>query len=137
MYSIEIDASFQAVGGVWNNNVYSAEIPTFLQSNRGFCIVHYEMINILVMLRLWAKYWTRKKEYFYVDNISVVNVCNSGYTTDDFLGSCIRNALLLTSEYDIDMTVRHIAGKRNVVADQTYYPGGQVVFLIGKTRKPC
>ena len=61
MYSIEIDASVQAVGGVWNNNVYSAEIPVFLKGSSGCCIVHYEMVNILVMLRLWAKYWTHKK----------------------------------------------------------------------------
>ena len=89
-------------------------------------MVHYEMVNILVMLRLWAKYWTHKKIVLYVDIIAVVNVCNSGYTTDDFLGACIRNAWLITSECNIDMTVRHIAGKR------TYYPGVQVVFPIGK-----
>ena len=136
MYSIEIDASLQAVGGVWNNNVYSAEIPTFLQGNSGFCIVHYEMLNILVMLRLWAKYWTHKKIVLYVDIIAVVNVCNSGYTTDNFLGARVRNVWLITSEYDIDMTVRHIAGKRNVVADLLSRWSGSISDRK-KAGKPC
>ena len=41
----------------------------------------------------------------------------SGKTRDKFLTLCIRNIWLLAAYHDIDLEVKHIVGKKNVVAD--------------------
>ena len=53
--SLYIDACTTGVGGILNDRVYAAPVPLFTDFQRG--IVYLEMLNILVALRLWAKFW--------------------------------------------------------------------------------
>ena len=115
LHTIAIDASLNRVGGVWKNQVYSATIPQRVKISKS--IVHFEMINILVALNVWKTDWKGKCIKLLVDNMAVVNVCNSGYSKDVFLAMCIRNIWLLTSVYDIKLIVSHIPGYCNVTAD--------------------
>ena len=48
--------------------------------------------------------------------MSVVHVVSSSMTREKFLALCIRNIWLLAACYDIDLQVKHIVGKKNVVA---------------------
>ena len=80
-------------------------------------IVHFEMINILVALNVWKTDWKGQCVKFLVDNMAIVTVCNSGYSQDAFLATCIRNIWLLTSVFDIKLIVSHIPGYCNVTAD--------------------
>ena len=74
-FTLEIDACLQRVGGVWKNMVYSAEIPQNLTHRGDLSITHFEMINILVVLRLWGEQWTGRSVIIKTDNMAVVNVC--------------------------------------------------------------
>ena len=114
-HTIEIDASLHRVGGVWGNQVYTVKIPDFVKCDAS--ITHFEMINILVALQVWKQAWTHKYIEFYVDNQAVVSICNTGYTRDSILATYMRNIWLLTSVYDIRIAVKHIAGKKNNIAD--------------------
>ena len=112
--TLEIDACLTHVGGVWNNAVYSAPLPDHIKDNPNLYITHYEMINILVALRIWGSAWAHKRILLRSDNMAVVR---SGYTRDAHLASYIRNIWLLTATYVIQLNVVHIAGKDNKVAD--------------------
>ena len=57
METLHIDACLQSVGGVWKQYVYSGKLPHIFHGNE-FSITHCEMINILVAIRTWGKYWT-------------------------------------------------------------------------------
>ena len=115
--TLEIDACLQRVGGVWKNMVYSAEIPQVLSGRSDVSITHFEIINILVVLRLWGHEWKGQSVIIKTDNMAVVNVCKKGYTRDMELAAYIRNIWLITASLDIRLTVEHIAGKQNVTAD--------------------
>ena len=52
--TLEIDACLSEVGGVWMKFVYSAEIPQDIKE-KGLSITHFEMLNILVPLKVWGK----------------------------------------------------------------------------------
>ena len=80
-------------------------------------IVHFEMVNIMIALKLWSKDWKHKHIHFAVDNAAVVTVCNTGFTRDKWLATYIRNIWLITSIHDITISVSHITGHRNVIAD--------------------
>ena len=109
--SIEIDACLVGMGGVWGNKVYTTPIPEELQLNSEFNITQYEMMNILVALRVWGHLWRHHRVVFKVDNLAVVMVCNKGYTKCKHLGAMIRNIWLVAAIFDIEISVIHIPGK--------------------------
>ena len=88
-YTIAIDAPLYVVGGVLDNHIYSEKIPE--QIRIGECIVHFEMINILVALNIWKCQWHSKEITFYVD------ICKNGNTTDSLLATYAGNIWLLTA----------------------------------------
>ena len=113
--SLHIDACLTGVGGVWNSRVYAAPIPTFVGLNPS--IVHLEMINVLIALRVWAPLWAQSTVKFSCDNLAVVQVVTSGKTKDSFLNACLRNIWLVTATHDINLLIEHIEGKKNIIAD--------------------
>ena len=112
--AIQLDASLQGLGAVWGSQIYALDVPRGYLS---FQIVHLEMLNILVALRAWGSHWLHKRISIACDNEAVVYVLNSGKTKDLTLAAIARNIQLLLATYNIEIIVRHIPRKNNVVAD--------------------
>ena len=110
-----VDASLQGLGGVWGSRVYSVAIPFTLIGD--LAITQYELYNILVAVKLWAPHWKDKVVLIRCDNESAVMVCNTGRTRDAFLAACLRNLWLVAATANIDLRVKHIKGKDNILAD--------------------
>ena len=117
METLHIDACLTGVGGVWKNNVYMCDIPDDMNQNNGYNITHFELINILVALKIWGHLWCHQKVLIYTDNMAVVSIYTTGFTRDDKLAAFVRNIWLYTSRYDIQLVVQHIPGKDNSIAD--------------------
>ena len=84
---------------------------------RNLDIVHLEMINIILALRLFAQFWTGTRVLIRCDNDAVVKVLNAGKARDPYLGACARNVWYIAALADIDLQYVHVLGKNNVVAD--------------------
>ena len=113
--SLFLDASFTGMGVVWRDRVYATpirEIPGFVLT-----IVHLEMFNVLLALRVWGQEWRHSSVKIFCDNHSVVQVVRTGKTRDPFLTLCIRNIWLQTAVYDINLVIEHIADMDNRIAD--------------------
>ena len=113
-FHIELDASLQGLGAVCGNEVYA--VPVEL-GYKGYQIVHLEMLNILVAMRVWAHIWHEKRVVIHCDNQAVVAVINSGKTRDPVLAAITRNIAMLTATHDINLKLVHILGKHNIIAD--------------------
>ena len=111
-----LDASLVGLGGVWSNKVYQCLVP-IIDPSYNISIVHYEMINILLAIRLWASQFYGKCLHVYCDNSAVVSILNTGRGQDPLLLAMARNIWLIASISDIDLTVLHIPGKHNHTAD--------------------
>ena len=109
-----IDATLQAVGGVWGTKAYSEPLPTELI---GLSITLLEMYNILIALRVWGVDWKDKCTLIRCDNESAVVVCTSGRTRDPFLNFCLREIWFITAKFNIELRVTHIRGRDNGIAD--------------------
>ena len=110
-----LDACLMGMGAVWRNRVYATpifEIPGFKLT-----ITHLEMLNFVIAFKVWGRFWEHSAITIFCDNMSVVQVVGSGKTRVKFLALCIRNIWLLAAYHDIDLEVRHIVGKKNMVAD--------------------
>ena len=113
-HQVHLDACLTGVGGIWKNSVYALTLPQNLENLN---IATLEMVNILVAIRMWAQQWRFKKVHFLCDNIAVVQVLQSGRTKDAHLACISRNILMAASMHDIDISVSHIPGKENSIAD--------------------
>ena len=114
-HTLYVDASLTGLGGIWNDEVYAT--PIFNVYQRTLKIVHFEMLNLVIALKLWAVQWSHSIVKFNCDNSAVVQVVRTGKTRDDMLALCLRNIWLITSTHDITLTIDHIRGKSNNIAD--------------------
>ena len=111
---IQLNASLQGLSAMCDGEVYAITFPLGFQDNK---IVHLEMINILVMLRICWEKWRGQSINIHCGNQAVVYILNSGCTQDLTLAAITRNVAMLTAERDIDLKIVHISGKDNTVAD--------------------
>ena len=109
---VHLDACLTGFGGSFDNMVYHLQIP--LKYNN-YTIVHLEILNIVVALKIWGKHWQVKIIEIKCDNIAVVDVLRSGKARDTVLATCARNIWLLTSLFNIHLIVNHIPGMQNQV----------------------
>ena len=58
--------------------------------------------------------------------MAVVSTLTSGSSWDEFLGTVARNVWLITASHDIELSVIHVPGKENGLADSLsrWYSGG-------------
>ena len=111
---LELDACLTGLGGRWQKFVYHLPI---VRGFRNLDIVHLEMINIILALRLFAQFWTGSRVLIKCDNDAVVKVLSAGKARDPYLGACARNVWYIAALADIDLQYVHVLGKNNVVAD--------------------
>ena len=105
--------SYWLWGGV-ANKVYKLHIPLAFKN---YTIVHLEILNIVVALKIWGDIWKNRVINIKCDNMAVVEVLKSGKARDPILATCARNIWLLTAIFNIQLTVTHIPGVQNAVAD--------------------
>ena len=111
---IKLDACLEGLCAICQNPVYSIKIPPKFDN---YSIVHLEMLNILVALRVWSHQWAASKILLKCDNQAVVSVLNSGRIQDSTFGAMARNISMLLAIHDIELQVMHILGSDNKVAD--------------------
>ena len=112
--TVFLDASLQGLGGIFQDMVYTLPLP---RGFRGYSIVHLEILNIVVALKLWAPLWKDQTINIRCDNMAVVEVLNTGRAKDAILVTCARNIWLLASIYNVHMVINHIPGVFNIIAD--------------------
>ena len=101
---LELDTCLTGLGGRWQNVVYHLLI---VQHYKNLGIVHLEMVNILVALRLFATFWSWKPILVRCDNQAVVSILNTGKTRDPFWAACARNIWLVTAQADVEVVNTH------------------------------
>ena len=111
---LDLDACLTGFGGSCGNFVYHLGIA---RGFRNWTIVHLEMINILIAMKLFANLWATKNILIRCDNQAVATVFRSGKTRDTFLAASARNFWYVTAIHDIEVQYSHISGARNQVAD--------------------
>ena len=113
-HTLELDACLTGLGGCWCSFVYHMPI---CEGYMNWSIVHLEMVNVLLAVRLFQAHWAGRKVLIKCDNEAVVAVLRSGRVRDPFLGACARNIWYASALSDMDIQYVHIRGLDNRVAD--------------------
>ena len=133
---VELDACLVGVGGRWQDFVYHLKL---VHHYKNLSIVHFEMINILVALRIFVRLWHRRHVLIKCDNDTVVQVLQTGKIRDPFLATVARNIWFESAIGDVSLSHVHIRGKDNKVADTlSRWVGSQeqMACLLSEIKKP-
>ena len=85
---VHFDASLQGLVGYFKNYVYSISVSlNFMNYN----IARLEVVNVVVILKVWGHLWANKRIEIFCDNRSVVDVLSSGRAMNHILVTCARN----------------------------------------------
>ena len=125
---LELKAGFispktvQAGLGTWSESrAYAVAIPQWVK--RGRCIAHFEMYNVVVAFKKWAKHWAGRTVRVRSDNMAVVHALNNVAARDEFFGTCIRNLLMISAKHSVHFYAVHILGVWNTRADASHRLG--------------
>ena len=135
-HTIELDACLTGLGGRCDQWVYHLSIPKGFQQ---LTIVHLEMINILLAVKLFGHAWSRKRVLIKCDNNAVVNVLRSGRPRAPLLYACARNIWLQAAKHDVDLSYIHVLSIKNVVTDRLSRWTNSITdwgFLLQYVRNP-
>ena len=80
-------------------------------------ITALELFTIMVTVRFWASKLHKRQFIVSCDNEAAVTVVNSGSSKDPFMQRCLRQLWFTAAVHDCELTVRHIPGVHNVLAD--------------------
>ena len=134
--TLELDVCLTGFGGRCGCYVYHMPIE---RGFRNWTIVHLEMVNILIAIRLFTSLWASKKILIRCDNEAVVTVHKSGKTRDLHLATCACNVWYASVMSDIEIPYAHIRGSEKGVADILSRWQGtpdQVNYLHSNVKQP-
>ena len=112
---VHIDASLAGLGAVCSKKFYSVHLPDHIKALQR--IVIFEMLNILIALRVWGDEWCNMRVTCFCDNRAVVDVLEDNRTKDRWLGLILREILMLQAKLNIQLKVLHVRGEANPIAD--------------------
>ena len=107
------DASGCGLGGVFGNKWFSTPI----RKTRSVNIAFLELLAIYIAVCCWGRELINKQIVLRSDNEAIVHVWCSGSCKDRDIMIIIRKLFFITASLNINLLIKHIAGKDNNLAD--------------------
>ena len=112
-YTVDItvtaDSCLTGAGAATDEHFYSVKYPQTIVA-RTLPITQLEMLNLLVLMRLWGPQWKTLNVLLYSDNAAAVATLQSARAHNNFLRAAAREIWLIAATHDISLTVRHRPG---------------------------
>ena len=108
------DASDAGYGGCWAGRWFSQAWPPSLRHHP---IAWREMYAVLVACTTWGTNWRRKHLLFHCDNAAVVDIWRKGTCRCPNLMSLVRAFYFCATSNYFNLSITHIPGARNHIAD--------------------
>ena len=110
------DASLTGMGGVCGQEFYHIRIPGAFRRNKEI-IADFEMLAILIAIRIWSEHIKGTRFTVDCDNQVVVAVLNGQSSKNKFLQTCLREITKCLAENQCEMVVTYINTKANTRPD--------------------
>ena len=99
------------MGAYWDNNAYA--VSCHISATAVWRISHLEMLNIMLVLKVFAHALKGKHITFHIDNQAVVYSLKFNRIKDKVLQSIVKTIWLLAVSYDVQVSYSHIPGILN------------------------
>ena len=113
---VVLDSCLTGAGGHFGKLAFHTPYPPHI-TDMNLHITQLEMINIMAAVRLWAHLWSGHSLLILCDNAAAVSVLQTGRGRDPTLLHCAHIIWSYSAAYDFRITVEHIPGTDNGLAD--------------------
>ena len=113
---LELDSSLEGCGAWTGGSYYAERYPEWLREE-GHTIAHLELLNVVIAVKMWGKEWRGHKVEIVTDNMNACLAVRSGRSRDPYMQQCVREIFVTKVKFDIELQIRHQAGKELVRAD--------------------
>ena len=114
---IATDASLDSIGGWDGNHYFTKDIPHGYRTDSEWNIAHFEMMALVVAIKLWSQKLVGKRFLVSCDNMVVVQVVNKGSARNALLKQWLRELMFVTAVVKCEVVVRYVRLKENVIPD--------------------
>ena len=113
---VVLDSCLTGPGGHFGKLAFHTPYPPHITDMK-LHITQLEMINVMATVRLWAHLWSGHSLLILCDNAAAVSVLQMGRGLDHILLHCALIIWRYSATYDFRITVEHIPGTDNSLAD--------------------
>ena len=113
---LSTDACLTGCGAWVADEYFHCQFPSRVQAS-GRHINELEMLTIVVALKVWGDRFRGQRLQIFCDNETTVSILNSGASRNEFLQSCLREAVFVAATYEFEIRARHLAGHLNRISD--------------------
>ena len=113
---LELDACLTGCGAFVGSHFYSEPFPEDLQ-RQGHIIAHLELLNVVVVTKVWAGLWAGQRIQVNCDNTTACLAIQSGRSRDSYIQRCIRELFIVCTIHDIELRAVHKPGEQLQRAD--------------------
>ena len=103
---VELDACLSGCGAWCSSEFYGRRFPAKVVELE-HPIAHLELLNLVVAVKLWSRWWAGHRVEIRCDNMNTCMVVMTGKSIDLFMQSCARELYQVVAAYDIDLNVVH------------------------------
>ena len=107
------DASGIGIGVFYDGSWFSLPI----QNTKNLGIAYFELLAVLVATMTWGASWCNKQILILTDNQSICDIWFTGSCKDSDIMSLVRKLFFFTAKHNINLLMRHVPGKDNILAD--------------------
>ena len=111
------DASLK--GGMYKDEYYHARFPKEWADIEDIHITHFELLALVVGLKIWQKQLYSTYIWVHVDNEAVATIVNSGRSKGQLLQELLREFVFICLNGQFIVNSRHIHGVHNRVTWST------------------
>ena len=131
------EACLTWIGSMMGTEFFRQEIPQDLRG-KGYNITHWELMVILVALKLWQSKFAGIRFTLACDNRSVVDIINAGSVKEKKLQSMMREFVYICATGEFEAVAEHILGSDNKISDilSRYHLGPKYVDKFNKMAQP-
>ncbi len=115
-HKLMVDSCLSGGGGHLGPLWYSFEFPDSIKDS-DMCISQLEMWNAMIGIKLLAEHIQGHVIEVLCDNAAAVNVLQTGRARCPTLLRIAREVWRVTARYNIEISVSHVPGQQNVLAD--------------------
>ena len=114
------DASKLGLGAIFGKKWIQAAWPSgmaALNTGKAINIDYLEMFAIYAACATWGHLWMGKRIVIHTDNQPITDVWQAGTSKSPLLMNLVRKTFFETANNQFTLSLKHIPGKRNTVAD--------------------
>ena len=114
---LAMDSSLVGIGAFSQNRFFHSQVPEEFTNKQEYCIAHFELMAIIIALKVWGPSYRGQRFVLHCDNQAVVEVIHNGTARDKGMQELLRQFAFQCAIGEFEVVAMHLMGALNRVPD--------------------